>query len=738
MSQTANLPAMTKNMWTNGSCVATPGNWTNWESDLEANCCPGGMLGLVLGSTDVYRSPVICVIWLIILGWIFMGVALGAEIFMTAIEVVTSKESKRTGKDGKVYHVKVWNATVANLTLMALGSSAPEILLSVIELLNEGMNAGDLGPSTIVGSAAFNLMIITAVCIVCIPKGETRSLKQLGVFLVTATYSVVAYVWLLIIVLASSPEVITITEGVLTCVLLFMLIAMAYYADIKSTAAHKKKIIGTMGPAGSVAVNKADAAAAAKAAGLPKDATPQEIHDALAEELLPPKSRLHYRKQAMAGVAGTAPGTKVAPAGDAMGDIAMDGGRAKRVDPTEASLAVDPEKSGMIKWALPAVDVMESGGSVVVEAERVGGSKGEVSCSYSTKNQKAVAGKDYEEKSGEFSWADGEVGKKSVEIKVFDDDEFEKDEDFTVVLSDPKGGAAFPLHTDGGEDTEICTVTIVNDDDRATKLVEAIRMLRLDADSLDLAGDDWGQALKDAIFPPPGGGVKGKFVHFLMCPWKLLFAILPPPGLCGGWPCFFGALVGIGFQVVLISDFATQVGCLMYIKNTVTAITFVALGTSLPDTFASMQAAKDDKYADNSIGNVTGSNSVNVFFGLGVPWLIGAIYWAASGQNAAWEERFNPVFGSKPLPVPLYNRLVAEGGGHFVVQSGDLGLSVIVFTCCALITIGLILLRRKLGNQELGGNRTGAMASAALLVVLWLIYIVVSCLATYGFIVVKF
>lgn len=29
--------------------------------------------------------------------------------------------------------VRVWNETVSNLTLMALGSSAPEILLSVIE-----------------------------------------------------------------------------------------------------------------------------------------------------------------------------------------------------------------------------------------------------------------------------------------------------------------------------------------------------------------------------------------------------------------------------------------------------------------------------------------------------------------------------------------------------------------------------------------------------------------------------
>ena len=57
---------------------------------------------------------------------------------MMAIEVVTSKESTKKTKDEQgnemVVHVRVWNATVANLTLMALGSSAPEILLSVIEV----------------------------------------------------------------------------------------------------------------------------------------------------------------------------------------------------------------------------------------------------------------------------------------------------------------------------------------------------------------------------------------------------------------------------------------------------------------------------------------------------------------------------------------------------------------------------------------------------------------------------
>jgi solute carrier family 8 (sodium/calcium exchanger) len=51
------------------------------------------------------------------------------------------------------------------------------------------------------------------------------------------------------------------------------------------------------------------------------------------------------------------------------------------------------------------------------------------------------------------------------------------------------------------------------------------------------------------------------------------------------------------------------------------------MGTSLPDTFASKIAAQNEKTADNAIGNVTGSNSVNVFLGLGLPWVLAAIYW---------------------------------------------------------------------------------------------------------------
>ena len=52
-----------------------------------------------------------------------------------------------------------------------------------------------------------------------------------------------------------------------------------------------------------------------------------------------------------------------------------------------------------------------------------------------------------------------------------------------------------------------------------------------------------------------------------------------------------------------------------------------------PDTFASKVAAIQDDYADASVGNVTGSNAVNVFLGIGIAWSIAAIYWWSIGSG---------------------------------------------------------------------------------------------------------
>jgi hypothetical protein len=45
----------------------------------------------------------------------------------------------------------------------------------------EGPSDG-LGPSCIVGSAAFNLLVISGVCVYSIPDGETRRIDQFGVY----------------------------------------------------------------------------------------------------------------------------------------------------------------------------------------------------------------------------------------------------------------------------------------------------------------------------------------------------------------------------------------------------------------------------------------------------------------------------------------------------------------------------------------------------------------------------
>lgn len=185
--------------------------------------------------------------------YLFLGIAIIADIFMCAIEKITSKVKVvtiRTGpkeEDVEEVEVKVWNDTVANLTLMALGSSAPEILLSIIEIVGNGFKSGELGPGTIVGSAAFNLLIITAICIVSLPPGESKRINAIKVFVVTSFFGIFAYMWLFLILVIVSPEVVELWEAILTFLFFPILVFLAYVADRNffqdSTKVHKDSIV---------------------------------------------------------------------------------------------------------------------------------------------------------------------------------------------------------------------------------------------------------------------------------------------------------------------------------------------------------------------------------------------------------------------------------------------------------------------------------------------------------------
>ena len=119
------------------------------------------------------------------------------------------------------------------------------------------------------------------------------------------------------------------------------------------------------------------------------------------------------------------------------------------------------------------------------------------------------------------------------------------------------------------------------------------------------------------------------------------------------------------------------------------------------DTFASKVAAINDQYADSSIGNVTGSNAVNVFLGIGIAWSMAAIYHAIKGTE-------------------------------FIVDPGSLAFSVTIFCVCAIVAIFVMILRRhKSIGGELGGPRKQKIITSCFYLMLWVIYVLFSSLESY-------
>jgi len=184
--------------------------------------------GFSLSSTSVQGT-----VYFLILIYLFLGIALVADIFMEAIETITSKMTVVTipTAEGPIAIEKpVWNPTIANLTLMALGSSAPEIILSIAEVAKDiGATPGELGPMTIVGSASFNLMVISAVSIYSVT--EVKKIFDLNVFFITAISSTWAYIWFFLVLAVISPDTVEMWEAWLTLGFMGILLVFAYGAD---------------------------------------------------------------------------------------------------------------------------------------------------------------------------------------------------------------------------------------------------------------------------------------------------------------------------------------------------------------------------------------------------------------------------------------------------------------------------------------------------------------------------
>ncbi|XP_027894267.1 solute carrier family 8 member 4b isoform X2 [Xiphophorus couchianus] len=858
------------------------------------------------------------IVYFVALIYMFLGMSIIADRFMSSIEVITSQEKEITIKkpngETTTATVRIWNETVSNLTLMALGSSAPEILLSVIEVCGHGFEAGSLGPSTIVGSAAFNMFVIIALCVYVVPDGETRKIKHLRVFFVTAAWSLFAYIWLYMILSVISPGEVEVWEAVLTFLCFPLCVVQAWVADRRllfykyvrkryRADKHRGIIIetegdggiggmdgggggGALGPGGftkmdmleldgQIALNchsgmdggmmeggkdEDDEARRDMARTLKelKQRHPDKDMEQLIEManyqvlMQQQKSRAFYRIQATRMMIGAgnilkkhaadqarkvvssnetqtqeddphtirmefepslyqcfencgslnltvarhggdpgvtvkvdyrtedgtanagsdyefAEGTLLFKPGETLKEITVGvidddifeedeyfyvhlsnprvvGCPEIGAAPLDASATpkavlgenhtatvtiYDDDHAGIFTFEGASQRVSESVGVMEVKVLRTSGARGLVAVPYRTLDGTAKGGEDYEMAAGKLEFQNDET-MKVIEVKIIDDEEYEKNKTFTIELGEPVLLEIGQKHGDsnenkplvGAEEEEVAKMGCpsLGEHTQVEVIIEESYEFKNTVDklikktnlALVVGSSSWREQFVNAVTVSAGDDDEEEsgeerlpscfdyIMHFLTVFWKVLFAFVPPTEYWNGWACFFVSISLIGVLTAVTGDLASHFGCTIGLKDSVTAVVFVALGTSVPDTFASKVAAIQDQYADASIGNVTGSNAVNVFLGIGVAWTIAAIAWRSKG---------------KP----------------FRVDPGNLAFSVTLFTILAVVCVLMLLYRRRptVAGGELGGPRTCKLLTSLLFVSLWLIYILLASMEAY-------
>ncbi|XP_047349091.1 sodium/calcium exchanger 2 isoform X6 [Vespa velutina] len=491
------------------------------SGNYTVRCEPGLMIPIWTPLENLHLIDLIFrgIVYFFLLLYLFIGVSIISDRFMAAIEVITSKEKelvvRRQGREPTIVIVRVWNETVANLTLMALGSSAPEILLSIIEIWAKNFQAGELGPGTIVGSAAYNLFVIISLCVFVIPTGETRKIKHLRVFFVTATWSIFAYVWLYVILAVSSPGVLEVWEGILTFTFFPATVLTAYVADRrlliykylhKGYRMNKRGVIvqAEAGDSdGGVELEikpqqdsfhtvdrlaDADTPEAREFEQTRRDyintlrelrkkhpTLPLEQLEVMAhEEVLGkgPKSRAFYRVQATRKMVGAGNlSRKISER--AQSDLSEVKAELQKAE--AESIDIENVNAMRVFFEPGHYTVMENVGTFEIGVTRAGGDLNK-SCTvdYSTEDGSAEAGSDYVSAKGTLTFESGET-KKTIQLSVIDDELFEEDEHFYVRLSNVSQPAMLVSPS-------LATVMILDDDhsgifgfpERDIELVESV------------------------------------------------------------------------------------------------------------------------------------------------------------------------------------------------------------------------------------------------------------------------
>lgn len=106
-------------------------------------------------------------------------------------------------------------------------------------------------------------------------------------------------------------------------------------------------------------------------------------------------------------------------------------------------------------------------------------------------------------------------------------------------------------------------------------------------------------------------------MHFLTVFWKVLFACVPPTGYWNGWACFSVSILIISVLTAVIGDLASHFGCTIGLKDSVTAVIFVAFGTSVPGESEGRLGLQREHYWVS----VTPTLCLIVFLTVSDPWV---------------------------------------------------------------------------------------------------------------------
>merc|ERR1712156_217046 len=334
-------------------------------------------------------------------------------------------------------------------------------------------------------------------------------------------------------------------------------------------------------------------------------------------------------------------------------------------------MILDDDHGGIFSFDDAEVEVVESVGTFELDLKRISGARGKVAIPYNTEDGTAKEGEHYEAQEGELIFCNEETTK-TISLEIVDEESYEKNLIMYVNIGEPRriaegiegeGIDYSILDAKNPEDlTEEEKVALLGhpchgDNSRIMIRIRESKEFKSSVDkmmqkannSMMVGSSSWLDQFTDAFTVQADDddeegeeGEEGEekmpscgdyIMHFLTLPWKLIFAFIPPTALANGYPTFVISIAFIGACTAVIGDVAGHLGCFINLKDGVNAIAFVALGTSVPDTFASKTAAIEDETADNSVGNVTGSNAVNVFLGIGIAWTMAAIYWESQGES---------------------------------------------------------------------------------------------------------